>query len=328
MVFLSPDPGQAAIAQFGPHPAASRADAADGFPLLYLSRTAARGRCDRIGGSLAVQGVVSFACKVQGFGCISTHLGQVAKPGEPACPVDRFDIDSNRYHHEITACCIFEPFCVIYAWNPEVSWECPALTEREPTTVKTLEEHLAEAAAFNGESCPGQTLGVRMGRAGLERLGVDDPLSKEWRKRLMVFVEMDRCAADALMVVTGCRVGKRTLKMVDYGIMAATFLDLETDRAVRLVAREESRALAPRYAPEVEEKYEQQRQAYAVMPDEELFTFEEVKVEVPEEDMPGRPLSRVVCENCGESVQDRREVNAYGTILCRACASKGYFTRF
>ncbi len=193
--------------------------------------------------------------------------------------------------------------------------------------MRTLAEDLAEAAAFHGESCPGQTLGVRLARAGLERLGVDDPHSRQWRKRLIVFVEIDRCAADAIMAVTGCRVGKRTLKLADYGIMAATFLDLGSGRAVRLVAREEARALAPRYAPGVEGKYEQQRQAYAAMPDEELFTFEEVMVDVPEEDMPGRPLSRIICENCGEAVQDRREMNLYGTVLCRSCAQGGYFTR-
>ena len=194
--------------------------------------------------------------------------------------------------------------------------------------MRTLAEDLEEAAAFHGESCPGQTLGVRLARAGLERLGVDDPHSRQWRKRLMVFVEIDRCAADAIMTVTGCREGKRTLKLVDYGIMAATFLDLASGRAVRLVAREEARDLATRYAPGAEGKYEQQRQAYAVMPDEELFTFEDVRVSVPEEDMPGRPLSRVMCENCGEAVQDRREMNLYGTVLCRSCAQGGYFTRF
>jgi formylmethanofuran dehydrogenase subunit E len=192
---------------------------------------------------------------------------------------------------------------------------------------QTLEEHLDEAAAFHGGDCPGQTLGVRLARAGLERLGVDDPLSDRWRKNLMVYVEIDRCAADAVMAVTGCRVGKRTLKIVDYGIMAATFVNLKAGRAVRVVAREEARSLAAAYAPGVENKYEQQRQAYRVMPDEELLRFEEVKVVTPPQDMPGSPVSRVVCERCGDHVVDMREVEEDGAILCRPCARGGYFTR-
>lgn len=192
---------------------------------------------------------------------------------------------------------------------------------------KSLQEHLDEAAAFHGGDCPGQTLGVRLGRAGLEYLGVDDPRSDAWRKNLMVYVEIDRCAADALMIVTGCRVGKRTLKIVDHGIMAATFVNLKTGRAVRVVAREEARELAPRYAPDEKNKYEQQRQAYRVMPDEELLSHEEVKVTIPPEDMPGSPISRVACEQCGDAVVDMREVRRDGRILCRPCADGGYFIR-
>jgi formylmethanofuran dehydrogenase subunit E len=193
--------------------------------------------------------------------------------------------------------------------------------------MKSLEEHLAETAAFHGGDCPGQTLGVRLARAGLEQIGVDEPLSDRWRKNIMVYVEIDRCAADALMIVTGCRVGKRTLKIVDYGIMAATFINLKTGKAVRVIAREEARSLAPKYAPEETSKYEQQRQAYRVMPDEELLSFEEVKVTIPPEDLPGSPISRVACERCGDHVVDMREVKIDGVTLCRPCARGGYFTR-
>jgi len=192
---------------------------------------------------------------------------------------------------------------------------------------KTLEEHLAETAEFHGGDCPGQTLGVRLARAGLKRLGVDDPFSDRWRKNLMVYVEVDRCAADAVMIVTGCRVGKRTLKVVDYGIMAATFVDLKTGRAVRVLAREEARGLASRYAPDETGKYEQQRQAYRVMPDEELLSVEEVNVEILPEDMPGSPVSRVACERCGDWVMDMREIREGDVTLCRPCAQGGYFTR-
>ncbi len=192
---------------------------------------------------------------------------------------------------------------------------------------KTFEEHLEEAAAFHGGDCPGQTLGVRLARAGLESIGIDDPLSDRWRKNIMAYVELDRCAADAVMIVTGCRVGKRTLKIMDYGIMAATFINLKTAKAVRVTAREEARKLAPRYAPDERNKYEQQRLAYRIMPDEELLTIEEVEVQVPPEDMPGSPISRVVCEKCGDSVVDMREVMVDGAVLCRPCARGGYFKR-
>ncbi|MHB1412194.1 MAG: FmdE family protein [Thermoleophilia bacterium] len=193
--------------------------------------------------------------------------------------------------------------------------------------MKSLEEHLAEAAAFHGESCPGQVLGVRLARAGLRQAGIDDPLAEGARKKLIVFVEIDRCAADAIMAVTGCRVGKRSLKVIDYGVMAATFLNLESGRAVRVVAREEARELAAAYASGEGGKYEQQRRAYEVMPEAELFSFEEVEVSVPPEDMPGRPLSRVRCQRCGDHVQDRRERVVDGTVLCRACAEGGYYRR-
>ena len=192
---------------------------------------------------------------------------------------------------------------------------------------KTLEEHLDDAAAFHGGDCPGQTLGVRLARAGLEQIGIDDPLADRWRKNIMVYVEIDRCAADALMIVTGCRVGKRTLKLVDYGIMAATFINLKTGKAVRVIAREEARSLAPKYAPQETNKYGQQRQAYRLMPDEELLSLEEVKVTIPPQDLPGSPISRVICERCGDHVVDMREVKVGGAILCRPCARGGYFSR-
>ncbi len=193
--------------------------------------------------------------------------------------------------------------------------------------MKSLQEHLSEAAAFHGESCPGQVLGVRLARAGLRSIGIDDPLSDRWRKNIIVFVEIDRCAADAIMVVTGCRVGKRTLKLKDYGIMAATFVNLESGRAVRVVAREEARKLAPSYAPGASGKYEQQRLAYAVMPEEDLCSFEDVEVSLPPEEMPGPPFSRVKCQKCGEHVQDGREQSTGGAVLCRSCAQGGYFVR-
>ncbi len=159
---------------------------------------------------------------------------------------------------------------------------------------------------------------------GLDLLGIEDPKGKD-RKRLMVFVEIDRCATDAIQSVTGCSLGKRTLKWMDYGVMAATFLDLEKGKAVRIVAREEAREIAAQRFPEIENKYKRQLEAYKVMDDSELFSVHEVKVEVPEADMPGRPGRRVQCQECGDWVQDYRDVQKDGKILCRACAHGGYY---
>lgn len=193
--------------------------------------------------------------------------------------------------------------------------------------MKSLEACLEESVEFHGEACPGQVIGTRMAMIGCREIGIEDPKSRDERKKIIVYVEMDRCASDAVMAVTGCRVGKRTVKIMDYGIMAATFVNLETGRAVRVRARESSRERAPMYAPDVEGKYNQQRESYKVMPEEELFEVQEVRVLIPAEDMPGPPLRRVRCEYCGDWVQDGRDVQVDGRILCRPCARGGYFQR-
>jgi len=193
--------------------------------------------------------------------------------------------------------------------------------------MKTLEECLKESVAFHGEECPGQVIGTRMAVTGCREIGIEDPKSKAERKKIIVYVEMDRCASDAIMSVTGCRVGKRTVKIMDYGIMAATFVNLETGRAVRVRARESSRELARKYAPDIQEKYDQQREAYKVMPEDELFEIREVRVHIPVQDRPGRPVRRVRCGQCGDWVQDMRDVQVHGKILCRPCAFGGYFER-
>lgn len=183
---------------------------------------------------------------------------------------------------------------------------------------------LDESARIHGHLCPGQVLGVKMSMLGLREIGIADPKGKD-RKRIIVFVEMDRCATDAVQSVTGCSLGHRTMKYMDYGKLAATFLNLKTGKAVRVLAREESRQTAKNLFPAIGNKYEAQLEAYKVMTDEELFAVREVSVAIKPEDMPGRPLSRIRCELCGEHVQDMREVRNDGKALCRPCASGGYY---
>jgi formylmethanofuran dehydrogenase subunit E len=189
--------------------------------------------------------------------------------------------------------------------------------------VKSLEEYLELAAQNHGHMCPGQVLGVRMAMVGLKSLGMDDPA--QHRKRLMTFVEIDRCAADAVALVTGCRLGKRSLKFYDYGKVAATFADLESGNAVRVAARDDSRAKAQSMFPELGDPYRRQLAAYKAMEDAELFTVHRVKVKVGGQDLPGRPRSRVTCEECGEGINDGRERTANGRILCRSCAGESYY---
>ena len=177
---------------------------------------------------------------------------------------------------------------------------------------------------IHGHICAGQVIGVRMSMLGLELIGIDDPRGAD-RKKLYVLVEIDRCATDAIQSVTGCSLGKRSMRWMDFGIMAATFVNLETGRAVRITAREESRELSKKYCPEIDNKYQRQLAAYKIMPTEELFTIQEVRVELNECDMPGRPVRRVQCDQCGDWVQDCREVERNGQTLCRACAGQRYY---
>ena len=190
--------------------------------------------------------------------------------------------------------------------------------------MKTLEQYLKDAAAAHGHLCAGQVLGVRMAMLGLKKLGIEDPQESD-RKRVVTFVEIDRCATDAVMVVTGCRLGKRALKFRDWGKMAATFVDVETGKAVRVAARESSKALAKSMHPEIQNKNQQQMLAYREMADDQLFLTQWVHVELPPEEFPGYKGERVVCEQCGEGINFRREVRRGAKVLCRACAGERYY---
>jgi formylmethanofuran dehydrogenase subunit E len=188
----------------------------------------------------------------------------------------------------------------------------------------TLDEYVELAAKAHGHICAGQILGLRMAMHGLELLGIDDPTGAQ-RKRLVTFVEIDRCATDAIGVVTGCRLGKRALKFRDWGKMAATFCDLETGRAVRVVARESSKQRAQEMFPEIAAKGEQQLRAYRAMTAEELCSTEWVKVRIGPEDMPGYKAPRIVCDKCGEGINFHREVLRGSETLCRGCAGERYW---
>ncbi len=188
-----------------------------------------------------------------------------------------------------------------------------------------LDSLFAHCLAATGHCCPGQVLGIRMAVHALRTIGIKDPKGKE-KKSLMVFVEIDRCATDAIQYVTGCSLGKQTLKFFDYGKMAATFINLKTNEAVRVVAKEQARAIAKELFPRIEDKYLAQTEAYKIMADDDLFETEHVAVKDPFGRAPQRKSTRVPCDLCGEYVQDRKEVDNDGRVLCRACAEGTYYT--
>jgi formylmethanofuran dehydrogenase subunit E len=189
-----------------------------------------------------------------------------------------------------------------------------------------FEELLKNSAAAHGHLCPGQVVGVRMAMLGCRLIGLDEPRRHDQIKKLIVYVEMDRCTADAVAHVTGVKLGRRSLKFMDYGIMAATFVNLETGKAYRVLSTEEARSLANAYAPEIAEKYPQQLEAYKRMPDSVLFRVQEVRVKIDECDLPGPTRYKALCSRCGQMVRDQREVIKNGDVLCRPCTEDTYFS--
>jgi formylmethanofuran dehydrogenase subunit E len=185
--------------------------------------------------------------------------------------------------------------------------------------MESLEELLKKAEAAHGHLCAGQILGVRMALVGLDRLGIGDPRGAD-RKRLVTYVEIDRCATDAIALVTGCRLGKRALKFRDWGKMAATFVDLASGRGVRVVALENSRQLASRAYPHLDSPKMQQMQAYRELPDADLFRVQRVRVAVDAADLPGYKAERIACARCGEGVNFGRFVELDGRKVCQSCA--------
>jgi formylmethanofuran dehydrogenase subunit E len=197
----------------------------------------------------------------------------------------------------------------------------------------SLDDLLHDAELAHGHLCAGQILGVRMAMLALERLGIDDPRARTLadgslnpdRKRLVVFVEIDRCATDAIGVVTAARVGKRALKLRDFGKMAATFVDLNAKlegddyKGLRIVALETSKDLARQLYPGLE-KNVQQMKCYRDLPDGDLFSETWVRVSLPPSEFPGYKGQRVLCSRCGEGVNFDRFVERDGQLLCLSCA--------
>ena len=156
-----------------------------------------------------------------------------------------------------------------------------------------------------------------MAMIGCREVDIEEPRGC---KKLIVCVEMDRCATDAIQAVTGCSLGRRTLKFFDYGKMAATFVNLEMHKAVRVVARDDARTLASAYCPDAPSPHEAQKKAYGIMPERALFSLQPVSPNIVEENLPGFRGPRVYCDSCGEGINFRREIHTAGRTLCIPCA--------
>lgn len=186
----------------------------------------------------------------------------------------------------------------------------------------TFEELLYQSAVLHQHLCPRQVLGVRMGLAGGRWLGLDVPQND---KRILTIVETDGCLIDGLAVATGCRVGRRTMRVLDFGKVAVTFVDTQTDRAVRIVPSASTRIRARDYAPEAQNRWEAYLLGYQRMPDNELLNIREVTLIMSLEKILSKDGYRVNCDVCGEEIINEREVIQNGSTLCRSCAGEQYY---
>lgn len=183
--------------------------------------------------------------------------------------------------------------------------------------MRSFDDLLKESSTIHGHHCAGQILGVRMAMVGCREVGIDEPRGC---KQLIVYTEIDRCATDAVQAVTGCSLGKRSLKFLDYGKMAVTFLNTETQQAVRVLAKDDARALVPQYVQNAANPRDAQKEAYRIMPEETLFSVKPVAVEVSAQELPGYRGKRVQCADCGEGINFNREVVREGRMLCIPCS--------
>jgi formylmethanofuran dehydrogenase subunit E len=186
----------------------------------------------------------------------------------------------------------------------------------------SIDELLLMSSARHDHLCPRQVLGVRMGLAGLSALGLEPPVNKS---TALILIETDGCFVDGIEVTTGVTVGHRSLRIVDLGKIAATFVSIESGRAIRLSPRQGIRAWAATYAPQAAERYAAQLQGYAVMPSDELFVTREVILDPPLSELLSRPDARAICSHCGEEIINEREVARGTIVLCRTCAGVGYY---
>jgi formylmethanofuran dehydrogenase subunit E len=186
----------------------------------------------------------------------------------------------------------------------------------------TLNELLEQSAAMHQHLCPRQVLGVRMGLLAGAELDLNLPQND---KRLLTIVETDGCFADGIAVATGCTVGHRTLRVADYGKVAATFVDTKSGQTIRIAPRSDARSLAKACAPEARNRWEAQLLGYQRLPADDLFIIQDVQLTTPIATIVSRAGLKAVCETCGEEIINGRELVREGRVWCQACLGEAYY---
>ena len=195
-------------------------------------------------------------------------------------------------------------------------------TKRELTVSPFLLDLLKRSSSRHDHLCPRQVLGVRMSLAGMKAIGVEAPMTK---KLALVIVETDGCFADGIEVASGATIGHRTLRVKDHGKIAAVFANIQTGKTLRLAPQVDIRERAHLFSPNVKNRYHAQLKGYQVMPEEELFTFEEIILDPPIEAIISRPGLRTKCQHCGEEIINARQVVQGNQVLCTSCSGDGYY---
>jgi formylmethanofuran dehydrogenase subunit E len=190
-------------------------------------------------------------------------------------------------------------------------------------TVPRLHTLLEQTAALHNHLCPRQVLGVRMGMFAGNLLQLSLPQTD---KRLYTFVETDGCFADGVSVAANCWLGRRTMRLMDYGKVAATFVDTETGNAIRIAPNPQARHLAGVCAPNERSRWHTMLEAYQIMPANDLLCWREVRLTVDMLAIISRPGVRVDCTMCGEEILNEREIEVAGRIVCKACHEGAYYT--
>lgn len=188
--------------------------------------------------------------------------------------------------------------------------------------MKTLAELLAESAALHRHLCPRQVLGAQMGLLAAQLLDIDLPQSD---KRLLAIVETDGCFTTGLSVAANCWVGRRTMRVEDYGKVAATFVDTETGQAIRIAPSPTARERSAAFAPDAHNRWEAMLLGYQRMAPADIFVWQPVILTTPVAAIVSRAGHRAACDHCGEEILNEREVVIGAFTLCRHCAYGGYY---
>lgn len=193
--------------------------------------------------------------------------------------------------------------------------ENPCGRAEEPQELRAM---LNASAARHHHLCPRQVLGVRIGLAGARAVGMEVPRQD---KRLLVIVETDGCFISGVEAATGCSVYWRTMRILDYGKIAAVFVNVITGQTVRVAPRLDARERVWAFAPAGETRhYFAMLYGYQAMPDDHLLTCSPGELQIPLSEIISRPGVRENCARCGEEIINEREIMWEGKPLCRGCA--------